>query len=169
VLRWNDVERTLDLGVRDVLGARDGRFERGRGLTMSFTGRTRAGQEVHAAVEAERDPTWSSERTVRVSVVVRGWTCTLHGRMDGVEEADEGADTYTLIEEVKSTALDGPDLAVSGGFPEWEGQLRLYVWMAGELRWPRPTGLLRVVSLQDGAHRPAPVLDSRAQPDILLR
>lgn len=139
----------MDLGVRDVLGGREARFERGRGLAMSLGGRARAGQEVHAAVEAERDPTWSSERTVRVSVVVRGWTCTLHGRMDGVEEADD----YTLIEEVKSTALDGPDLAVSGGFPEWEAQVRLYVWMAGELRWPRPTGLLRVVSLQDGAQR----------------
>lgn len=147
MLRWNDADRTLDLGVRDLLGGREGRFERGGGLAMSFSGRNRAGQEVHRAVE--REPTWSSERTVRVSVTVRDWTCTVHGRMDGVEDADE----YTLIEEVKSTALDGPELDAAYGFPEWEGQLRVYVWMAGELRWTKPVGHLRVVSLLDGAQR----------------
>ncbi len=149
MLRWNDADRTLDLGVRDLLGGREGRFERSGGLAMSSTGRNRAGQDVHRAMDAEREPTWSSERTVRVSIPVRDWTCTVHGRMDGVEEADG----YTLIEEVKSTALDGPALDATGGFPEWEGQLRLYVWMAGELRWASPTGHLRVVSLQDGAQR----------------
>ena len=85
MLRWNDADRTLDLGVRDLLGGREGRFERSGGLAMSSTGRNRAGQDVHRAMDAEREPTWSSERTVRVSIPVRDWTCTVHGRMDGVE------------------------------------------------------------------------------------
>lgn len=160
MLRWNDHERTLDLGARDLLDARESRFEVGsRRLAMSSGGRMRAGQRVHREVEAERGSaalghageggSWTSERVARVLIEVRGWTCTVHGRMDGVEETDG----RTVIEEVKSTALGADDLALAVGFPEWEAQLRLYLWMARELSWPEPVGQLRVVSLVDGAQR----------------
>lgn len=116
---------------------------------MSSGGRLRAGQEIHRDVQDEREATWASERTLKVSLVVRGWTCTLHGRADGVEEADD----YTILEEVKSTALAADALQAAAGFPEWEAQLSLYLWMAVQLAWPAPIGQLRVVSLQDGAQR----------------
>lgn len=152
MLRWNDAERTLDLGVRDLLAAGERRFggaPRDQLLAMSGRGRLKAGRDVHDAVDAARDEGWSAERTVRVRLAVRGWTCTLHGRIDGVEE-DEA---YTVIEEVKSTALAHAALMEVRGFPEWEGQLALYLWMASELRWPAPLGQLRVVSLVDGGQR----------------
>ena len=151
MLRWNDVERTLDVGVRDLMRAREGRFApAGVRLAMSGGGRMRAGREVHAQVEEERGETgWSSERVVRISLVVRGWTCTVHGRVDGVEEADG----HTIIEEVKSTGMTSSAMEAAAGFPEWEAQLGLYVWMATELRWANPVGQLRVVSLVDGSQR----------------
>jgi DNA excision repair protein ERCC-2 len=148
-LRWNDAERTLALSVHDLLaaGARDVRR-----LAMSDRARLAAGVELHQSVQAERAAEiedYRAEERVRHTVVVRGWTCTVHGRMDGVYE-DEGR---TFVEEIKSTALASDALAAVPGFPEWEAQLQLYVLFARAARRPDPVGLLRVVSLVDGAQR----------------
>ncbi len=156
MLRWNDLDRTLNLGVRDLLTAGERRFtgsSRDQLLAMSSRGRLKAGQDLHRAIALANSELpgegWSSERTVRVSLTIRGWTCTLHGRLDGVEQTDQ----YTILEEVKSTALSQDALMQVGAFPEWEGQLALYLWMATELRWTAPLGQLRVVSLLDGGQR----------------
>jgi DNA excision repair protein ERCC-2 len=146
-LRWDDHARTLDLGVQDVL---QGSERSVRALAMSSRARLAAGVALHAEVQAASEgPGFASEVRLRHRRVLREWTVTLHARLDGVIETDEGA----LIEEIKSTGLPGEALAGAEGFPAWERQLRVYLWMARGEGWTSPRGLLRVVSLVDGAQR----------------
>ncbi len=149
-LRWNDEAHTLGLGVRDLLETGD---RRGRApLALSDRARMRAGADLHRDLQATRrseSDAVASEVTLRHSVVVRGWTCTIHGRADVVAE-EEGR---TVVEEIKSSLLDGDALAASAGFPAWERQLAFYVSFAAAARRPDPIGRLRVVSLVDGAER----------------
>lgn len=146
-LRWDDDARTLELGVRD-LSELDSRRGRSTGA-LSDRARMRAGSELHRALQAEQDEGVEVEVTLRHSVVVRGWTCTIHGRADlMLEEAGR-----TVIEEIKSTLLGGDALARADRFVAWERQLALYVSFAHAARRPAPVGRLRVVSLVDGAER----------------
>ncbi|MFN7145643.1 MAG: hypothetical protein ACK4YP_17840, partial [Myxococcota bacterium] len=146
-LRWNDDARTLDLGVRDLIEAGDRRAR--VGAALSERARMRAGAELHRERQSAREPDVAAEVTLRHAVVVRGWTCTVHGRADLVAE-EEGR---TVVEEIKSTLLDGDGLAKAAGFPAWERQLAFYVSFAAAARRPDPVGRLRIVSLVDGAER----------------
>lgn len=169
-LRWNDDDRTLALGIRDVaeLGRRHidrgGRALARAPLAMSRTGRMARGSALHRREQADRGDGFEAEVPLRWSVVVRGWTCTVAGRVDGLYEADG----RTIVEELKSTALAADALDEVAGFPEWEDQLRLYVFFAAEARLPSPTGLLRVVSLHDGAQRVVPVPLDDGLRDVLV-
>jgi len=146
-VRYDDLARTLDLAVRELLDA--GERDLRPAVALSRRARAEAGQAVHRAAAAERGDGFRAEVPIRWTSVVRGWTCTVHGRIDGVEEEDG----RTVIEEVKSTALDAARLDRIPAFPEWEAQLAVYVWVAGVLRLPAPVGRLRVVSLLDGCER----------------
>ncbi len=148
-LRWNDEARTLDLGVHDLLETQDGARARWAG---SGAARLRAGVGLHRDVQTARaadDGSFAAEVPLRHSVVVRGWTCTVHGRVDGVSE--EGG--RTVLEEIKSSTLGADALGSASGFPAWERQLAFYVLFAAAARMPDPIGRLRVVSLVDGAQR----------------
>lgn len=145
-LRWNDEARTLALGVADLVDAAARSLD--RELAMSTRARLLWGQRTHARVrqgwedaEAEVGLTWTGE--------VRGWTCTVRGRADGLAVEDG----RTVIEEVKSTALDADRLDAVDDFPEWREQLLVYLWLANEARHADPVGRLRVVSLVDGSQR----------------
>lgn len=146
-MRFDDAARTLDLAVRELIDA--GERDLRPALALSRRARAEAGQAVHRAAAADRGDGFRAEVPVRWTVVVRGWTCTVHGRIDGVEEEDG----HTVIEEVKSSALDASRLDAAATFPEWEAQLAVYVWIASVLRHPSPVGRLRVVSLVDGCER----------------
>lgn len=148
-LRWDDSTRSLDLGVGDLVGASERSVRR---LAMSDRGRLSAGVRLHEEVQARRaeeDLGYASEVRLKHRRVLGDWTITVHARLDGVLETDDG----TLVEEIKSTGLPGDVLARAEGFASWERQLQLYLWMARCERWPTPRGLLRVVSLVDGAQR----------------
>ncbi len=160
-LRWNDAERTLDLSVGDLVASRDQGLHRS---ALRSRARLAAGVALHAAVEADRDADWSSEVTLRHARVLDGWTVTIHGRVDGVVETDAGV----LLEEVKSTLLAEPALQAASGFPAWEMQLATYTWMARCERWDAPRGILRVVSLVDGAQRFIPVLEPEGLEEAVL-
>jgi DNA excision repair protein ERCC-2 len=149
-IRWNDDAHTLDLGVRDLVevGERRSRAP----VALSDRARMRAGSDLHREVQATRRveaADYVAEVTLRYSVVVRGWTCTIHGRVDGLAEEDG----RTIVEEIKSTTLGADALAAVAGFPAWERQLAFYVFFAVAARRPDPVGRLRVVSLVDGAER----------------
>ena len=94
-----------DLGVRDLIEAGDRRAR--VGAALSERARMRAGAELHRERQAAREADVAAEVTLRHAVVVRGWTCTVHGRADLVAE-EEGR---TVVEEIKSTLLDGDGLA----------------------------------------------------------
>lgn len=143
-LRWDDAARTLDLGVSDLVeaSARDLRAP-----AMSARARLAAGVALHRALQEVG--TLQAEVRLRHTLVVRDWTCTVHGRVDGLGE--EGG--RTVIEELKSSALPGDALSAAPGFPSWEAQLGWYVLFAREARMAEPVGRLRVVSLVDGAER----------------
>ncbi len=157
MLRWNDDLRTLDLSVGDLLAAGERHL---RTLAMSGRARLAAGSALHRDVQAEGgrgddDASWRNEVRLRHRRVVREWTVTIHARLDGVSETEEGV----IIEEIKSSGLPGDALEAVEGFPAWEKQLALYLWMARCERWDAPRGLLRVVSLLDGGQRFVPVTE----------
>lgn len=143
MLRWNDAARTLDLGVHDLLDAATERS----GLVMSSGARLRHGQRIHREI-AEHEG-YESEVTLRHREVIREWTCTVHGRVDGMDEEDG----RVVIEEVKSTALASEALYAAPSFPRWERQLALYLWFAAAARMNDPIGRLRIVSLVDSSQR----------------
>ncbi len=163
-IRWKDEARALDVGVRDLLEVGERHVR--EGLAWSLRARAEAGSEVHRVAATGRGVSYRTEVPIRWTMVVREWTCTVHGRIDGVEEEDG----HTVIEEVKSTALDVDRLDAVAGFPEWEEQLAAYVFFASEARMPAVVGRLRVVSLVDGGERLTTVpLDPRLGPVLSAR
>jgi DNA excision repair protein ERCC-2 len=153
-VRANDSDRTLVLSVRDLVeeGAPGGHLS--LEVVQSRSARAAAGRAVHT--------TWQSERTTEIdgyraevwverTLTVAAWTIVLQGRADGVH--DEGG--HTVVEEVKSTALDARRLlaTTADDFPGWRDQLEIYLWMLAEEGRPDPTGRLVLVSLVDGSRQ----------------
>lgn len=149
-LRWEDETRTLTLGVHDLLDLGERSVD--RELAMSSRARALAGQDTHRRVRDARagdDPDYTAEVALQWTRVIRGWTCTVRGRVDGLwREGD-----HTVVEEVKSTALDADGLDGLSDVPRWRAQLSLYVFLAAEARHPSPVGRLLLVSLVDGSQR----------------
>ncbi len=154
-LRWDDARSCLDLGVGDLLGAE--RLHLERSAAFSTLARAEAGQQVHREIQASQE--LEAEVRIRHRLVLRGWTVTIHGRLDGLGMEDG----HTVVEEIKSTGLPEHLLAEIPAFPAWERQLRLYLWFLEEARKPTPRGRLRIVSLVDGAQR---ILELRPDPAL---
>lgn len=152
MIRWRDAEQALDLGVHDLLQDSPGFGA----VAMSGRARRAAGVELHR--ELQRASSLQAELRLRHVELVHGWTCTVHGRVDGIGE-EEG---HTVVEEIKSSALDAEGLDAVSGFGAWERQLRLYLCFVEVAGWPAPVGRLRVVSLVDGSER---ILVMRPDPD----
>ncbi|MFZ5481226.1 MAG: hypothetical protein ACOZNI_30990, partial [Myxococcota bacterium] len=96
-MRWHDDQRTLDLSVHDLLDAEAPSVD--RALAMSDRARMAAGVALHQEVQAAQ--AYRAEVALKHRVVVRGWTCTVHARVDGLGEEDG----RTVVEEIKSSAL----------------------------------------------------------------
>jgi DNA excision repair protein ERCC-2 len=169
----------VDLDTRRISGSigdvceilREG--PRGAGLL----GRARAelGARIHQRLRDEREaasPDYRAERPVELRALVDGFEARLGGRIDGL---------YTppgrrLVEEVKSLALGGAELARVRPefFPDYCLQLRLYCLALAEAEpGPPPEARLTLVSLLDVARReldltPEPAA-TRAQLEALLR
>ena len=95
---------------------------------------------------------FTREVALKIQQTVRGWTVELQGRVDGLVEA---GGTW-IVEEVKSTALDGMRLAGCSveDWPDYRRQLQIYLWML-ERAQPahRIVGELVLVSLADASRR----------------
>lgn len=94
--------------------------------------RARVGRALHALWQAQAgaDPActgaggaYRAERPVRLALAHAGWEVTLHGRIDGVREARDGART---VEELKTLAAWPPD---ETGAARARRQAALYAWM----------------------------------------
>ncbi len=150
--RYDDAERTLDLSVRDLVeaGAPTGHLT--LEVVQSRVARMAAGREVHTTWQAARaldDAAFRAEVRLKRQLAIGVWTCTVHGRVDGLTEEDG----RTVVEEVKSSALDAGRLYAST-LSDWSAfvaQLEAYLWMLSEDGYVDPLGRLVLVSLADGA------------------
>lgn len=150
-VRYDDAEQRLVLGVRDLVeaGPRRGHLQ----LRPAWTLQTRAaaGREVHRVTQAwraEHDASYSAEVAIKAMQVVRGWECTIKGRLDGVTiEAGR-----LVIEEIKSTALPAERLYATQAddWPAWQHQVAVYLWLLHAMGKPAD-GRLVLVSLVDGS------------------
>lgn len=151
-LRFHDDDRTLDLGVRDLVDAAPPSGHLTLDAPQRRVARLAAGRAAHEAWQEERqqeDAAFQRERTLRHTLLIEGWTVTLHGRVDGlIEEAGR-----TVVEELKSTALDAARLLATTAqdWPAWAAQLEAYQWLLAGSAFPEPTGRLVLTSLLDGA------------------
>lgn len=159
MLRFDDAERTLDLGVHDLLEAGPPRGDLRLQVAWSARARMRAGQVVHTRWQAARgaeDEGFQREVMLRHRLVVRGWEVTISGRVDGLSEEGD----FLVVEEVKSTPLPVDRLADTSwqDFPAWARQVQLYLHFLAARREPRPAhGRLVLISLVDGAQQVLPV------------
>ena len=163
MLRIDDEEKLLEIGVHDLIDAGPQRGDLRLQVAWSARTRMKAGQQVHTAWQAERaaeDAGFRREVTLKRRIVVRGWECCIQGRVDGLSE-EAGR---VVVEEVKSTTLPA-DLLSSrclADFPDWARQVHLYLWfLAGD--GVAAVGRLVLVSLIDGYRR---VLHVPADPGL---
>ncbi len=87
------------------------------------------GQAIHGRYQEqalEKDPTYRREVVVRHTFEHRGWTVTVHGRIDGLRREPDGA---LVVEEIKSVRRGG---ALPPPVREmYQRQAILYAWMLG--------------------------------------
>ena len=167
-IRYNDEERRLSLSVRDVLLRAEPRGDL-RLSSVSSAARLAIGRAVHADEQAARldeESTYDAEVSVRFSMMAAGWECTVKGRIDGLMVSEDA----TLVEEIKSTLL--PSEVIEGrsaeDWPEWAGQVALYVWLLEANGRGPAHGQLVVVSVADGARVIVPVpVDLRAMEQLV--
>jgi len=152
-IRFDHEARTLRLSARDLAESGSPSGHLIRDAARSNHARMRAGQIAHVRWQtrrAEEDARYEAESRLEHTVVLNGWTITLHGRADGVVRSPED----TLVEEIKSTALDASRLSETRleDFPDWVAQLELYLWLLHAQQAPAPRGQLVLVSLADSSH-----------------
>lgn len=161
MLRYDDRERVLTLSVLDLVERIGASGHLRLEVVQSSAARMAAGREVHAVYQADRggqDEAFQAEVRLRHQIGIGEWTVVLWGRVDGLTIEDG----RTVVEEVKSTALDADRLygTRASDWPRYAAQLALYLWMLVEAQ-PRagspglpgegPTGRLVLVSLSDGS------------------
>ncbi len=160
-LRFDDAERTLSLGVHQLLEVAPRRGDLRLSVAWGARQRMAAGQQLHQRWAAERGASvadFEAERTLQRRVLVRGWEVTLTGRLDGLSQEGE----HWVVEEVKSSTLPGPALALVrlDELPDWALQVQLYLYLlaTGDLAGrvlprDRLVGRLVLCSLLDGSQR----------------
>lgn len=160
-LRFDDGERTLSLGVHQLLEVAPRRGDLRLSVAWGARQRMAAGQELHQRWAAERgriDSAFAAEYTVQRRILVRGWEVSLSGRLDGLSQEGE----HWVVEELKSSTLPGPALSQVrlADLPDWALQLQLYLYLlatgeVGGLRLERDrlVGRLVLCSLLDGSQR----------------
>ena len=151
-IRFDDEGRTVALGVRDLAEAGGPRGHLTLDVVQRLATRAAQGREVHSRWQTSRaavDDAYRAEVRLQHQTEVDGWTVTLHGRVDGLTEV-EG---HTVVEEVKSTALDAASLYASSltDWPAYVAQLEVYLWMLAEAGHAGPVGRLVLVSIADGS------------------
>lgn len=156
-IRFKDEERCLFLSVRDLLERADPRGDLKVG-GMAGTARMAIGRAVHEDEQAARldeESAYDAEVSIRFTVVVHGWECTIRGRIDGLMQSAEGI----LVEEIKSTLLPGEviERTKAVDWPEWSGQVSLYVWLLEACGKGPASGQLVVISVADGTRVLLPV------------
>lgn len=154
MLRFDDENKLLKLGVHDLLDAGPASGHLRMQVAWSSRTRMRIGQEIHTAWQdfrATEDSSFRREVRLSHSVIVRGWEVQIQGRVDGLSQGNE----RLLIEEVKSTTLPASQLAFTTweDFTSYSRQLQLYLHFLAATGQPAD-GQLVLISISDNTeHR----------------
>ena len=129
-IQIDEASQTISLSVRDLCGAE----ALGGSLNLSplSAARNEMGREVHATYQASqstRHESYLKEHSLRLTTRYGNYSVVIHGRIDGVYEADG----TTVIEEVKSV-LSLPEEVNSESAPlAYVLQLRIYLHLWEQL------------------------------------
>ena len=120
-------------------------------VVQTPTARLSLGRMIHEQYQTSQErfsPTYQRESTLKVQLDVLGWQVQLMGRVDGL--LTEG--TATVVEEIKSTAMDAYRLMSTDAsdWPQYVAQVETYLWMMNELGRGAVTGRLVLISVLDG-------------------
>ncbi|NOZ86490.1 MAG: hypothetical protein GXP49_09485 [Deltaproteobacteria bacterium] len=156
----------IDLQARKITGAikdlarNEGESQRSMGLFRRV--RAELGTRVHQDYRKRRDRVagFKAEVPVELKLQVQGFDVSLGGRLDGILRIPGGL----LLEEVKSVAMGGADLAHMDAsfFMEFAMQLKLYGLAVSSKGTGRVEARLVLCSLIDGSWHELPV---RIDPD----
>ena len=150
-LRYDDQRRILRCSVRDLVEVSRLRGHLNMELVQTPMARLALGRMIHDQYQTYQEGVnaqYQRESTLKVQLDIMGWQIQLVGRVDGVLQ--EGA--YTVVEEIKSTAMDAYRLRSTdlGDWPQYAAQVETYLWMMNELGRSSVTGRLVLISVLDG-------------------
>ena len=152
----DEARQTISLSVRDLCGAE----ATGGSLNLSplSAARNEMGREVHAAYQttqsAERE-SYLKEHSLRHSLQFRNYGVVIHGRIDGVYDADG----TTVIEEVKSVLRLAEDVNSQSAPLTYVLQLKIYLYLWGQLHpGARVVGRLVLIRYEPEQIRPLEIL-----------
>jgi DNA excision repair protein ERCC-2 len=126
----DEASQTISLSVRDLCGAE----AMGGSLNLSplSAARNEMGREVHSAYQAAQSSQHESylkEHTLRHTMQFGNYSVVIHGRIDGVYEADG----TTVIEEVKSVLSLAEEMNTESAPRAYVLQLGIYLYLWGQL------------------------------------
>ncbi len=152
----DEARQTISLSVRDLCGAE----AMGGSLNLSplSAARNEMGREVHAAYQTTQSAEHESylkEHSLRHSLQFRNYGVVIHGRIDGVYEADG----TTVIEEVKSVLRLAEDVNSQSAPLTYVLQLKIYLYLWGQLHpGARVVGRLVLIRYEPEQIRPLEIL-----------
>src|SRR5687767_12020180 len=122
----DEVSQTISISVRNLCGAE----AMGGSLNLSplTAARNEMGREVHTAyqvAQSSQHESYLKEHTLRHTMQFGSYSVVIHGRIDGVYEADG----TTVIEEVKSVLRLAEDVNSESAPLTYVLQLRIYLYL----------------------------------------
>ena len=149
-IRFDHASRTLWLSIGDLLAGMT--FPGSVQLVPRLRSRAAMGRDLHAryqATQQSRLPAYQAEVTLRQQLQVDDYTVHVHGRLDGLYEADDAL----VVEEIKSLLVPQEqfDPIALGHYPTYERQLALYIALLQRQHDGPVRGHLVLINLTDNA------------------
>jgi DNA excision repair protein ERCC-2 len=165
-IQIDEASQTISLSVRDLCGAE----ALGGSLNLSplSAARNEMGREVHATYQASqstRHESYLKEHSLRLTTRYGNYFVVIHGRIDGVYEADG----TTVIEEVKSVLSLPEDVSSESAPLAYVLQLRIYLHLWEQLHpVGRVVGRLVLIRCEPEEIRPLEILPDTATVEALI-
>ena len=149
-IRFDHPSRTLWLSIGDLLAGMV--FPGSAQLVPRLRSRAAMGRDLHAryqTAQQSRIPSYQAEVTLRQQLQVDDYTVHVHGRLDGLYEADDAL----VVEEIKSLLVPQEqfDAITPGHYPTYERQLALYIALLQRQHDGTVRGHLVLINLTDNA------------------
>ena len=149
-IRFDHPSRTLWLSIGDLLAGMI--FPGSVQLVPRLRSRAAMGRDLHAryqAAQQSRIPSYQAEVTLRQQLQVDDYTVHVHGRLDGLYEADDAL----VVEEIKSLLVPQEqfDAITPEHYPTYQRQLALYIALLQRQQDGPVRGHLVLINLTDNA------------------